>query len=66
MLKSIIETLYIIVPYFNFIEYSTGIENLDIFIKNTIKHKNVKIVLVEGYYQDKQLPDYSSKIFKHM
>jgi len=60
------EQLYIIVPYFNFINYKSGIKNLEIFINNFSKYKNVQIVLVEGYYKDQQLPDYSTKIFKHI
>ena len=60
------DTLYIIVPYFNFINYKSGIENLEIFIKNCSTYNGVQMVLVEGVYNNEQLPDYSSKIFKHI
>jgi hypothetical protein len=59
--------LYIIVPYFNFIKYKSGVENLELFIKNSKKYSNAKVVLIEGVYnKDSELNDYSGEIFKHI
>jgi hypothetical protein len=59
-------TLYVIVPYFNFVNYKSGIRNLEIFINNLSIHKNAKMVLVEGHYGEERLPDYSDRIYKHI
>jgi len=57
--------LYLILPYFDFNESNFSKKNLDLFISNYGKRNNLKIVLCEGIY-DKELPDYSDKIFKHL
>ena len=57
--------LYLILPYFDFNESIFSKKNLDLFISNYGKRDNLKIVLCEGIY-DKELPDYSDKIFKHL
>jgi hypothetical protein len=45
----------------------SGAKNLELFIKNSKKYANAKIVLVEGvYHKDSQLKDYSGEIFKHI
>ena len=59
------DTLYIIVPYFNFVNYNAGQRNLDNFLANLSLKTGIKIVLVEGY-QEQHLPDYSDKVFKHI
>lgn len=59
--------LYIIVPYFNFINYKSGIANLNVFLQHISLYKNVKVVLVEGYNNKKtQLNNYSQKVYKHL
>jgi hypothetical protein len=61
------EVLYIILPYFNFINYSSGAKNLKLFIENSKKYPNTKIVLVEAVHRDGlELIDYSDTIFKHI
>ena len=61
------QILYVIIPYFNFVQYKALDKNLDIFIKNMSLYQNVKIVLVEGVYNNiENLPDYSDKIFMHI
>jgi hypothetical protein len=57
--------LYLILPYFNFNESNFSKKNLDLFISNYSCRDNLKIILVEGVY-DKELPDYSNKIYKHL
>jgi hypothetical protein len=59
--------LYIILPYFNFINYRSGEKNLKIFIENSKKYSNTKLVLVEAVHpKGLALPDYSGSIFKHV
>ena len=58
------EIFYIVVPYFNFINYKSGRSNLEIFINNLSTYKNVQMVLVEGYFGEEKLPNYSDKILK--
>ena len=57
--------LYLILPYFSFTESIFAKKNLDLFINNYAQRANLKIILCEGIY-DKELPDYSSKIYKHL
>lgn len=58
-------TLYIVIPYFNFVDYASGKINLDRFITQMSSTSGIAIVLVEGY-QTEKLPDYSQKIHKHI
>lgn len=60
------EFLYVIIPYFNFKNYISGLENLHQCFKNLSLYKNVRIVLVEGVYQQNCLPKLSEQIFKHI
>jgi len=57
--------LYLILPYFDFTKSIFFEKNLDLFINNYAKEKNLRIVLIEGIY-DKSLPDFSSKVYKHL
>ena len=57
------EKLYVIVPYFNFLNSEKINLNLKIFISNLKKHQNIEIVLVEGYNGEEQkLSDFSNEI----
>ena len=61
------DKLYIITPYFNFVNYKSTRNNIDTFIQNFSKHKNVELILVEGLHKTSiPLPDYSDKIYKHL
>lgn len=61
------ESLYLILPYFNFINYKSGLRNINIFLNNYKKYKNIKLVLVEGIYDRKnQLADFSDQVYKHI
>jgi hypothetical protein len=61
------ESLYLILPYFNFLNYNSGTRNINIFLNNFKKYKNTKLVLVEGVYdKENQLPDFSNQVFKHI
>lgn len=57
--------LYLILPYFDFNKSIFAKNNLDLFISNYSDRDNLKIILCEGIY-DEELPDYSSKVFKHL
>jgi hypothetical protein len=57
--------LYLILPYFDFIQSIYSKKNLDLFISNYAQRANLRIVLCEGIYRE-ELPDYSYKIFKHL
>jgi hypothetical protein len=57
--------LYVIVPYFNFINYKSGQINLDRFINNIKNQPLVRVVLVEGSHGE-CLPDYSGLVYKHI
>ena len=59
------DRLYVVVPYFNFVNYSSGLTNLNLFIQTMSLYKNVDIVLVEGYNKE-QLPDMSDSVYKHI
>lgn len=59
------EALYVIVPYFNFANYTSGLFNLKHFIQNITTFKNVNVVIVEGY-NNECLPDLSDKVYKHI
>jgi hypothetical protein len=59
--------LYVIVPHFNLLKFKNCEDNLDRFLKASYLYDRIKIVLVEGYYEEeKQLPDLSDKVFKHV
>jgi hypothetical protein len=59
--------LYLVLPYFNFNNSAFCRRNLDIFISNYAKRDNLKIIICEGTYSDAAaLPDYSTKIHKHL
>jgi len=58
-------TLYIVVPYFNFIGYKSGVENLEQFLKRLQGVSGLEIILVEGYCTER-LDDYSSSVLKHV
>jgi len=61
------DTLFVIVPYFNFLNYKSGLVNLNWFIRNLSLYNNVEIVLVEGYNsKDEMLPDLSDNLYKHI
>jgi len=61
------EDLYIILPYFNFLNYKSGIKNLELFVQNFKDYNNVKIVLVEAVYKPElQLENYSNQLYKHI
>ena len=57
--------LYVIVPYFNFADYKSGVSNLNRFITQMSTFRQVRTVLIEGY-RENQLEDYSNKVFKHI
>ena len=59
------DILYIIVPYFNFLDWESNKFNLNNFLIKNNFPSNVRVVLVEGYI-DNQLEDYSNKIYKHL
>jgi hypothetical protein len=58
--------LYIVVPYFNFLNSNTPKENLITFINNNNFTNNVKLIISEGVYGDSSLNIKSSKIFNHL
>ena len=59
--------LYVVLPYFNFLNSKNTNKNLNIFIENFKKYKNAKLILVEGYYNEAdQLRDYSKDLYKHI
>jgi hypothetical protein len=61
------EFLYVIVPYFNFLNSKNTNLNLNFFVSNFKKYKKVKIVLVEGIYNHKnQLRNFSDEVYKHI
>jgi hypothetical protein len=57
--------LYLILPYFDFVQSIYSKKNLDLFISNYAQRANLRIILCEGIY-NQELPDYSDKIFKHL
>jgi hypothetical protein len=57
--------LYVVVPYFNFVGYRSGVENLEQFLTRLRGTAGLEIILVEGYCSE-QLDDYSSRVFKHV
>ncbi len=59
------DILYIIVPYFNFLDWESNKFNLNNFLIKNDFPPNTRIVLVEGYINN-QLEDYSNKIYKHL
>ena len=58
-------TLYVVVPYFNFVGYKSGVKNLEQFLARSHKTPGLEIILVEGY-SNERLDDYSSRAFKHI
>jgi hypothetical protein len=67
MSPALTEPLYVIVPYFNFVNYQTGGDNLSIFLDNIDLHRGARVVIVEGYQDTaSQLPDFSDRVFKHI
>jgi hypothetical protein len=59
--------LYIIVPYFNFTNSEINRQQLDIFLSNTAKYPNTKLILVEGVFDGvEQLPDFSDVVHSQM
>jgi hypothetical protein len=61
------EFLYVIVPFFNFFNSKNLSLNLNFFVSNLKKHKNIRIVLVEGVYENNnQLKDFSDDVYKHI
>lgn len=58
-------TLYVVVPYFNFASYKSGVENLEQFLYRMQGIRGLEIILVEGY-SNERLDDYSSRTFKHI
>jgi hypothetical protein len=59
------DVLYIIVPYFNFLNWESNRLNLDNFLIKNDFPSNTKVILVEGYINN-QLQDYSDKVHKHL
>ena len=59
------DILYIIVPYFNFLNWESNKFNLNNFLIKNNFPSNSRIVLVEGYI-DNQLEDCSKKVYKHL
>ena len=59
------DILYIIVPYFNFLDWQSNKNNLLNFFNLNNFPSNARVVLVEGYINN-QLEDYSSKVYKHL
>jgi hypothetical protein len=57
--------LYIIVPYFNFCQWKSNINNLDLFLSKNKFSKNVRIVISEGIFNS-ELKDYSDRVFLHL
>lgn len=58
------DTLYIIVPYFNFFNWSLFKKNLDFFFFKNKFTSNSKVILSEGYI-NYPLQDYSKIVYKH-
>jgi len=59
--------LYIIVPYFNFINSEKNRNQIDTFLANTCKYPNTRMVLAEGTFDGiDELPDFSDKVFSHL
>jgi hypothetical protein len=59
------DILYIIVPYFNFLDWQSNKNNLFNFLNLNNFPSNAKVVLAEGYI-DNQLEDHSNKVYKHL
>jgi hypothetical protein len=59
------DILYIIIPYFNFLNWESNKFNLTNFLTRNNFPSNARIVLAEGYINN-ELPDYSSKVYKHL
>lgn len=57
--------LYIIIPYFNFCQWKSNIDNLNLFLSENKFSKNVRIVISEGIF-DSELKDYSDRVFLHL
>ena len=59
------DILYIILPYFNFFNWKSYKSNLDYFLLKNNFSKNSRIILCEGYINNK-LNDYSDIVYKHL
>jgi hypothetical protein len=57
--------LYLIVPYFNFCNWKSTRNNLDIFLHKNKFDENVRIVISEGIFNT-ELKDYSKDVFLHL
>ena len=57
--------LYIIIPYFNFLNSKQLEKNLNHFLEKNKFPDNVRLILSEGYI-DSQLKDHSNKFYKHL
>ena len=57
--------LYLVVPYFNFCNWKSTKNNLDIFLNQNKFDENVKIVISEGIFNN-ELKDYSKDVFLHL
>ena len=57
--------LYIIIPYFNFLNSKQLEKNLNDFLEKNKFPDNVRLILSEGYVES-QLKDYSNKFYKHL
>lgn len=57
--------LYIVIPYFNFVNYKSGQVNLERCLNTLGKTPGVKLVLVEGY-RDERLDDFSNQVYRHV
>jgi hypothetical protein len=60
------EELYLILPYFNFIGYRSGYNNLYSFLTTSKKYTNTRIILVEATTNTAQLPNLSNQVLKHV
>jgi hypothetical protein len=58
-------TLYVVVPYFNFVNYKRGQKNLDSFLATLQHAPGISVVLVEGY-REERLPSYSGRVANHV
>jgi len=57
--------LYIIIPYFNFCQWKSNIDNLDLFLSENKFSKNVRVVISEGIFNS-ELKGYSDRVFLHL
>jgi hypothetical protein len=61
------ENLYLILPYYNYFNNIYREKNLKIFLKEYSNIKNLKIILIEGIFNNQNaLEDYSNTLWKHI